>query len=47
MIHVTELARPLNPAGTLVDFGLDAYANLEVEIDLKREAELELHVIDY
>ena len=44
MIHVTELARPLAPAGTLVDFGLDAYAALEVEIDLKREAELELAI---
>ena len=42
MIHFTEKNVVLNDTRVLVDFELDAFANLQIEVDLQRAADLEI-----
>ena len=42
MIHFTEKDVCLNGGRVLVDFELDAFANLQIEVDLQRAADLEI-----
>ncbi len=42
MIHIVEKKIELTNVSCLIDFGRDAYANLEIETNLLRETELEI-----